>query len=123
MTASNLDDLIRRVEAATGPDRELDFDVCAALGLYEAEPTYGPHLRRIWHGPRLTASIDAALALVEKVLPGCTDTSDASYPEAGIEWTLFPDGGDDWITGTAKTRPLAIIAALLRALKQQEDRR
>lgn len=46
-----IDDLIRRLEAATQPDRELDFQISIAVG------------RSYPHG-HYTGSIDAALTLV-----------------------------------------------------------
>ena len=78
------DDLIKRLENATGSDRELDVAIFEAVLLdaemkqYDAESwfcesgghSYGFNTRGdpivIWRGeiPRLTASIDAALTLV-----------------------------------------------------------
>ena len=72
--------LLARVEAATGPDREID----GALALMEGwtfqkmkgdrEPYWRkPGATEYWNRSTLinyTASIDAALALVERMLPG-----------------------------------------------------
>lgn len=124
--AERLLDLAARVEAAEGPDRELDcrawvaktggpsFEVCVAVV---------PNLRE-WQAPYYTASIDAALTLV----PGnCLamvrhlwdDDHRAghavinSYAPSGEE----PDGkmwtGD--FTAVAHTPALALTAAALRA--------
>lgn len=62
-------DLIARLEAATGPDRELDAALHEALGLpfvmeyyteYATEQT-----RNLSYVPRYSASIDAALTLAD----------------------------------------------------------
>lgn len=61
---ANLRELLERVKAATGPDTLLDLHLCDAFGLL----TYGATARgytRFPH-PALTASLDAALALVER---------------------------------------------------------
>ncbi len=56
--------LIDRLSKLDGPDREVDAEVHAATN---------PPLRvglRFGHIPAYTASVDAALALAERVLPG-----------------------------------------------------
>ena len=61
MTHDSLDGLIERVERCTGPDRFLDSRIRAVLEPQEP----------IVDGcPFYTASLDAALALVERKLPG-----------------------------------------------------
>ena len=57
--------LIRRVESASGPDRELD----EAIACYFAEPhpVYGAPVGMIFSSP-VTASLDMAVALAERVL-------------------------------------------------------
>lgn len=63
-----IDELVKRLEAATGPDRELDAE------LYDAfiEPLTWQVVSDSGHQkpPCYTASLDAAVALVERVLPG-----------------------------------------------------
>lgn len=104
---SDLVDLLERVRSATGPDRELDEALRVQLG-YPPKP---------WN---YTASIDAALALTERVLPGwvwlkkspkvislyrpLTDEEDAAKA-----WAKHYDG-------TGATAPIAILAATLSAL-------
>ena len=73
---SSLIDLIARLEKATGPDRELDGDICAALGLHpdgwrrgvkEASADaiwFDDRTRRSWSASAFTSSIDAAMSLV-----------------------------------------------------------
>jgi len=83
----SLDGLIERVERCTGPDRDLDIDLCLALNYVHCIDGSPVNLRRAgdyddhWldyeviengcavecadRAPDLTASIDVALALVE----------------------------------------------------------
>jgi hypothetical protein len=70
MTANALRALIARVEAATGPDRELDDDAGRAFGWrrLDREAWFRPGERMATHDPttlpRFTASLDAAVSLV-----------------------------------------------------------
>ena len=79
---SGLVGLLERVMAAMGPDRELDADIARVGGYgrvaqewvrdrpewfaWEADSRSGPWIVL----PDYTASVDASLALVERVLPG-----------------------------------------------------
>jgi len=67
--------LIGLLERATGPDRELDDLLAVRVAGMKATTTYGHeclgNVREAPnHSPRYTASLDAALALVERVKPG-----------------------------------------------------
>ena len=103
MTSEALKALAERVEGATGPDINIDYALAAEFG-------------RPWVLPRYTASIDAALGLVERAWP--------HKPWFDIEgFNSRPDLAGVWevaIDGTAEARaptlPLAILSALLRAL-------
>lgn len=119
--------LLSRVRAARGPDRELDARIDAAL--------FGGRAARDFTGddpaPCYTASIDDAVALVERALPGWRFRS---MEEAGAVRLEGATNGD-WLVvlwecrraggGTrkqvGKTLPLAILAALLSALEQKES--
>lgn len=85
--AWKLSSLISRVEKATGPDRTIDVDVMNLLcprSKNEARLFLGKQLETKWGGvgeiankttyfveaPRLTTSVDAAISLAERVLPG-----------------------------------------------------
>ncbi len=73
-------DLIARLEAATGPSRELDLELwwaCKAnhSGKHPMEPAYKAQCLKQNDAPRYTFSIDAALSLVP-------DNND--YCEAGV---------------------------------------
>ena len=112
---ADLDELIARLEAASGPDWRLDRDVYRATNPDKPEPKWAFGLPPL----KLTASIDAALAIVEEVEPGRS-------------WSLSRDGeANDFefifysqpmrIIAEAKTAPLAILIAILRAKKGQSD--
>lgn len=130
----SLEGLVERVKAATGPDRELDISIGTTIGGW----TYQPHVPHNfkWHDgefdrpggpPSYTASIDAALALVERLLPDwvVADLSQNSRV-AGDPWgcTLaiyygsYPSKNRMAKSGYDFQRPsLAILAALFTALK------
>ena len=115
--------LLSRVRAASGPDRELDAEIAALIGYRE------PHYDCLWSEfkekfpkatpwseiPRWSASIDAAVALVERV-GYAVHTIHRS--KSGL-WsvTLEPNGESEGL----RLLPLAILAALLSALDQKES--
>lgn len=105
---TDLNELLERCKAATGPDRGLDYDIDKVLGL-----NYDFFIR-----PRFTASIDAALDLVERMLPdtvrpGFQQNPDRSWSAAILR--VQPDE-NECPADTAPTAPLAILTALLQAL-------
>lgn len=135
--AQSLEGLIERVKAAQGSDREIDASLFIAL----VEPTWhtspkdpgavAADKQYFWPegklkyltrnskvAPQYTASIDAALALVERCLPGWS-------------WNIGHDANDElhatlWHGVTehdeyAATAPLAIILALLTAMQEQNN--
>ncbi len=116
---SDLLSLAKRCEDATGGDGFLDVDIENALG-GDAQHTPTNGFKRFYHDtrrwgalPSYTHSLDAAVSLCERVLPG-------------IEWevtTLYGIGTasvglNDAVNGhtgaRANTPALAICAALLR---------
>jgi len=116
-----LSDLLARVEAATGPDRELD-DAIVELMFGKSMLVITEDAGTVWRNhkaPFYTASIDAALALAERVLP-----------DHEIEmFQLFH--GNGWgvnfrakhiDTAYAPTPALALIAAILKALIAAENK-
>lgn len=120
---TSLPELLKRVEAASGPDRELDAAVEVALDQQTAD---GRARARYYSGyrddelpPPLTASIDAALALVEMVLPGWF-WNIGQFPNIRAQLaqptvTEFGNAIGHRADETAGTIPLAILAALLKA--------
>lgn len=152
---NDLQALIERVEKATGPDRELDAFVgrhvdglqfgwcgedgwlcgdCNAHGPYCGKPlglkderrSYPIDWREDERLPNYTGSVDAALALVERVLPGAAytinsfDVQRTPTTERRVHVHLSDyEGADHGALGDAPTAPLAIIAAALRAMHQE----
>ena len=140
-------DLLQRIEAASGADRAIDKALFAALVDPRTEKNYWG-----WQGsrpqgspakpatdywdlrqtPEVTASIDAALALVERLLPGWFWRGGhvPSFHWTGSRnvdcWAHLSrtdasncDKGDE-STGWCDSVPLAILAALLKALIEND---
>lgn len=113
---AELEFLLARVEAATGPDRELDEAIGVLFGwiLFDAiECVYVSPEGKRGDMPCFTSSIDAAVALVERMLPGWKRG-------CGIDF-IGPFGWvnkspKDQFFARAKTEVLSILSALLRAL-------
>lgn len=123
--------LVDRLRKANGPDRELDVAIMQAL-IPECE-MYSPMCRGdepiFWHGPyrkqecpRLTESLDAVVALIERQLPGM------GY------WLMCPGNGDKYghvqyndrgadVSARGASAPIAILAAFLLALQEKEKTR
>jgi len=178
---SDLAELLKRVEAASGPDREIDVEIVRlvelprssrhklfdgvwfvnvchpgdeVVALLEAkDPSWvlredwrrpGPYDIAGYNQPDYTRSIDAAVALIEKVLPGvCWSIHKKNEPTFGGpargEVFLYRKpgerGGDNvaWFGGAkeveplwpgtvwAKTVPLALCAALLRSRLSEDE--
>lgn len=153
---SGIADLIDRMEKLEGPDREVDADLDVALFGGETvwkQANYTmesyPASRRLSkyhvggfaneHVPIYTASLDAAAALVERVLPGwwwkvgtCCVSDDAciapdfNSPIHGerLKEQFFPlvhgsefDAGFDVDRRPPGNVPIALITALLLALR------
>lgn len=139
--------LLERVEAATGPDRALDeliacFDhphyFCMVDGELLINSTIGDGEPR-WRRPDgyaedefpayYTSSLDAALGLIERVLPMAAGWSvelriHRNFSSAGIYRPHTNEGFDadgDVICHNAPTPALALLAALLKATPEQSD--
>ncbi|NBC37328.1 hypothetical protein GTZ99_12285 [Novosphingobium sp. FSY-8] len=131
---------IERIEAATGPDRELDCLIAAEIGLHidgcrhsisemltmfgigslvETSMSNNSVLKTI---PSYTVSIDAALTLLPEgwaidrlnMWPGAPSCCDVvgTHDHNGGRWHNFSDGE---ARGKAATPALALCAAALRA--------
>lgn len=119
---TDLTDLLARVEQAEGPDRELDKALWYKLVFDPAlaDPDELHWLKFVGQKqPWFTASLDASLALVERVLPGwtwdigCDDSADGRYYTA-ILWA--PDYKSDSGEQFSKNRSLSVLIALLKVL-------
>ena len=153
---SDVKALIERVEAASGPDRDLDIAIERALlpdskfiGLCDADPekyeiTYGEgeHYWSVsinaggfsanWPLPKRTASLDASIALVERVTPDwwIEGLGEKRTPIKLVHDVHEPTGKwfarlQHWEGGRLKeaeatTLPLAVLLALLRAIANTE---
>jgi hypothetical protein len=141
MTTPDLTSLRERVASLAGADREVDALVCAALRYSpypedDAIPPEAkwqivdtdtvevrcdqPHGYWLIHAPPLTSSLDAVVALVEKVLPGSgisvgRDRDGATY--GSVRWG---DGVDDVALCRAATPALALFSALLASVDGKE---
>jgi hypothetical protein len=127
-----LSELLAKVQAASGADKELDaLILCATLApagskiekskfngawcIY-APATYGKEPFKAWETPapwrmehmRLTASIDAALALVERVLPG-------RWSEM-LRWAMDNMWAEQAPHMLLETLPRHLVACALQAL-------
>ena len=117
--ASALAGLLERVRAATGPDRVLNGDVLMAFGwASDGGIAIDPEGRRVFQIPDATLSLDAALALVERVLPGWVWTVMTDYGDL-CRARLYGEvngGRDHGVQADGATPALALLAALLSAL-------
>lgn len=163
---TDLSELIARLEKADGPDRELDRAIMALF--YTRERRYigcrcdpsccpeGAHLDEVWVDPdtdrwrttardgfEFTASLDAALALVERVRPDlCVENLGEMSPDCGPlagHWlaqlrprkprprvtSLTPEAIraslDAFEPVSAPTHALALLLALLRTYEADHD--
>ena len=117
----SLSELLERVNAASA-DYRIGYDVTVALLGREAAHAF------LYHGARghinPATSIDAAVALIERVLPGWRWMVRRIYPEdgGGPLFCAYAEQVDGpMFSRTAPTPPLALIAALLEA-KIAEDK-
>lgn len=106
-------ELVDRVRGLTGPDREVD----RAIERFEHGPDVIPFT------PKYTSSIDAALALAERVLPGwlvSIDQLKTGWRCGLVEFDREADLVIDDYDVEAPTAPLAIVLATLIAVQSSE---
>lgn len=134
-TKEGLQGLLERVEKEHGPDRSLDGAIYIEFtipkerigrvdqsdGVVGWHPNDAPYVSAV-DVPKYTASIDAALALAERVSPGWIEVNGPrkylNIPTpVPNHWRAEVSG---W-TGWGHTAPLAILSALLRALIAQKE--
>lgn len=110
--SGQFDDLIARLEAASGPDRGLDGDVAVACGEYSERHglpnggwvSRGPH-HAVVAAPSYTASIDCALTLVPE------GWNHLTFEHIEDTWGCFLDADDT----NAATPAIALVIAALKA--------
>lgn len=132
LSKEELSGLVERVRGLKGSDREVSRDIWQCLdtpewkrAYLEAQAPCGcPHDQAveyaIRHLPDVTSSVDAALALVERVLPGCELELQINKPNHDWQTALIRVAPLKMIGGEASTLPLALILALLLSLQSQE---
>lgn len=134
----DLQDLLARVEAAAGPDRVLDFELHIGIVCDEIWPATNrqgfvtnPYSRmsdylatyrdvinaddQDFDFPRYTASLDAALALCERVLPGCRYRLEKDAPATSKAFWATCGMPGEQEHAEAASAPLALLAAILNA--------
>lgn len=137
MTPADLEALAARIEAASGPDRELDAEIYNAVPVEAGRKAerlpmeqWGDRFDDGWRTmladredkypeklKRYTASLDAAMTLVPE---GWMQFDvDATAPDLGIDWTLHRHGIE--VKATAATPALALTAATLRARAKEQS--
>lgn len=140
-------DLIARLEKAEGPQQELDARIIAAL-LAPASATVAQSpingrwcvfngewngKPRLWETPTgfradhesVTGSLDAAIALTEKMLPGWgwnVERYGHSCEGTLIEIGSHPDEADREWSATSHTPAIALLIATLKALQSLEQK-
>lgn len=135
---TSLTSLIERIEAATEGSRELDCEICVAVGWFRRDPARNhynfafdyvdirdpQHDRLPGHGgdqlvPHITTSMDAAFTL----LPNGFTWAGGDLSEDNVPWCCITsdESGDDYACLSAATFCLALLAAILRA-RQTEER-
>lgn len=126
MPDEKLLELIERVERLDGPDRTVDADLYTTLvGLQMYESIYersGDLVRRVYadptgpsyyHLPRYTASLDACLALVERVRPG----QQIEIVEEALERVKQGYFAESFV----EELTLAVLSALLRSIQSEKS--
>ena len=141
MTPSpDLAGLLERVKQARGPSRLIDAEIVAALDLrpdympadygpmVAVKDVYGTYVKTLDHPaeyaefPQFSRSIDAAVDLIEKQLPGIAYRIQKNLD--GLIWAELQrrnqeptvEPFDIWVeSGNRPSLPLALLAALLKA--------
>jgi hypothetical protein len=121
--------LVERLEKATGGPRSLEKDILRALGyhmrrvpmdsfVYWAKNETGFPLVDVLGDDcdNFTASLDAALALVERVLPGWDICLSRVKGDEAVTWNAVV-GEPDSFSGSEATSPTPALALCLAALK------
>jgi hypothetical protein len=127
----------------TAPDREVDALIATTIGGYVYEKRDND--RKAWYYPTdsggwrqqlysafsdklpaYTASLDAAVALCERVLPGWSGDIDIGKPIADsgkVGARLFPPG-DGWqnYSGVGPTPAIALLIAILTAKEARDGK-
>lgn len=120
---TDLSQLIERIEAASGPDRELDMLIQNACR--KGRKRHHTDSYRAANAPRYTASIDAAMTLVPTgwLMAGLWErnTNRPNWRWKAELWSPDADRDVSGIARNSESPALAICAAALRArIKEME---
>ena len=126
-----IDHLIERVESAEGPDRELDMLIHALCFPDDLHQCKTVHIGCAGFRNGYTRYLDAAWALLKTKLLDARGGIDFGFNENGtygasVEPLLFDARGEDYYGhhyAKAPTPALALLAAFLRAWKEQNNER
>ena len=113
--------LIERLEKASGPDDALNREVCIAAGVVpRIEAPFNAAGEGVEVYPPVMWSIDAALAFVERVLPGVMWRIGFD-PDYGVMKAELVTAAPNCINKSARHEkvPLAILIAALKALQER----
>lgn len=126
---------VDRLSAASVGSRALEGYVCLALGQQPEWATkhHAPRQPELWTDggaglrakewtcPRFTTSLDAALALAERVLPGWYAGMQANRFSAGEPWSFWLEEAEEHqqFERAASTPALAACLAILSAVAAQ----
>ena len=115
MSDQTITSLIEKLEGAEAGSPELDADVALQVGwtVHPGDNWIGPHAEIAV--PDYTTSLDAALALAERVLPGWVWNMGNDLPCWVHLWIDDRNYDGNPIKGDAATPALALCAAILRA--------
>lgn len=110
-------ELVKRLSAATVGSRELDAAV-AGIFVHDIESDdgdfwWGPFGQQAERIPDLTTSLDAALALAERVLPGPVNYIEIRPADGSSRVEI----GWPAVSGVAATPALALCMTILKAIQ------
>lgn len=117
-------ELIAKLEAATGPDRELDWRIAEKFDIPDRWPAstqwppFSPKSKYDKSIPTLTASIDAAVALAERVLPDAGWAVAVNRIDRRYVGRIWSGEIDDGKANAGSTPALALCIAILRAAEE-----
>ena len=152
-----ISEIITRLSKLDAPDREVDGLIAETFGFpqevfgdsFGTDDVDGPEMHydaatwsgngKSWSAPFFTASVDAAIALAERIFPGCDiETSDVHADFRGpqeprhiadlssdLVWEKY-EGYPEPVyrvrgTGQSNIRAIALLIALLRAKEASHD--
>jgi len=110
-----MDELIAKLETATGPDRELDIAIA-----YACLPLHHSGRWSVVTAPAFTESLNAALSLVPEEWTAWELRSSGRKTRFSADLSRLTecDAGEDWAHGRGPTPALAICVAAIKACLQ-----